>query len=204
MTQTHQLNPSLNGSFALLIRHAEREPITTEESVWNAKLTSDGHSDAARFGKTLTGFKPGAVYSSPIPRCIDTASRILEGWGHKGIRIEQNRLLLDAYIKDGPLAGDQFKNNDPYELILRQLAGKDVPGFYTVKDGSVLLLNAIKKLMQPGKLTLLTTHDALIMPFRTYYLGDTFNKSDWFPFLGSVSIRIDLQGETYINEQRIS
>ena len=200
----HLLNRNLNGSHALIIRHGEREPITTRESVFNARLTKKGHADAEEFGKTLTGFKIGSVYSSPIKRCIDTGSMLLKGCAESTVSITPLKLLLDAYISDGKLAEMQFSTRNPYELILDQLQGRDVPGFYSVKEGSNRLLNEIKRLMEPGKLTIFVTHDAILMPFKTHFLNKEYNKEQWFPYLGNTSIFIDNAKTVFIDNVQIT
>ncbi|MBN2803917.1 MAG: histidine phosphatase family protein [Deltaproteobacteria bacterium] len=200
----HYLELNSGDSQALIIRHGEREPITTSDTVWHAKLTGQGKLDAVEFGKTLHPLKPAALYSSPIPRCIDTASSIVKGCNVELFEIVPERMLLEAYIKDGKLAETQFKTRDPYELILDQLERKDIPGFYTVEEGSVRLLNYIKKVMVKGKLTIFVTHDAILMPFKAHFLNRKYNKEDWFPFLGNASVRIDKDGNTFINNTPIS
>jgi hypothetical protein len=75
---------------SLLVRHAEREPIRNPEMAFVAGLTPQGIADSQQFGEYLLGkFQPGAFYSSPVGRCVQTAEGILQGaaW--------QKQVLLD-------------------------------------------------------------------------------------------------------------
>jgi hypothetical protein len=189
MKQT--INSDQQGARALLIRHAKRDPIARGESVWLAKLTPEGRQDARAYGAGLRDSVFGGAYSSPIPRCLDTARLILEGWGYSNETVVPDRFLLSAYVKERETVKGQFAALDPFQLILDQIAGKTIPGFLSLEEGSWILLNEMKKRTVPGALTLFISHDALLMPFRTHFLGDTFSREKWLPFLGSAAIVVE-------------
>jgi phosphohistidine phosphatase SixA len=70
---------------AVMMRHAARFPITTAEEGWDARLTEAGHEAAVALGLEVgrlwdrLGVAAARLWSSPIPRCQETASRFSEG-----------------------------------------------------------------------------------------------------------------------------
>jgi len=185
------LDPSRAGAAGLLIRHAERDPILTGESVWEARLTEKGRTDARAFGERLSGFACNGAFASPIPRCMDTASLILNGWGHKDQRVTCDPLFLEAYINDGNRVRELFETCDPYRLILDHVDGMALPGFHSVADGSRLLLTSLLSRMRPGTLTLFVTHDSILMPFKYHYTRERWSADNWFPYLGGAAVYAD-------------
>ena len=189
------LDPSdAESAQALLIRHAKREPIRRGDSVWVAALTDEGREDARRYGETLRPFAFGGVYSSPVPRCLETARLLVEGWGYADAAVRTEQFLLSAYVSNPSLAKNLFADSDPFQLILDQLDEDALPGFHTLENGSCAILNEIEGRATAGALTLFVTHDALIMPFRAFFLGDAYHRDSWLPFLGNAAIVLRKEG----------
>lgn len=69
--------------FVLLLRHAAREEIRGIEDGWTAPLTDPGRAEARRTGEQLraAGVLAAQAWSSPSPRCVETASLLLRGLG---------------------------------------------------------------------------------------------------------------------------
>lgn len=196
------LEPSAPGAHGLLIRHAERESIDGSVSVWEAGLTPTGRTNALAFGKALAPFSFGGAFASPIPRCMDTAALILEGWGHGKENVRADWLLLNAYVQDKESVKAQFEVKDSDQLILDHVAGAPLHGFLPIAQGSVHLLSEMTKRMKDGALTLFVSHDALLMPFAAHFLGESFSKSNWFSCLHGAAVWASETG-TYINGKKI-
>ncbi len=93
-----------NQTVSLLIRHAAREPILNPDMAFVAGLTVQGIRDSRTFGEQLRGkWQPGAIYSSPVGRCVQTAEGMILGaqW-QKSVLIDERlthdfiRVALDA------------------------------------------------------------------------------------------------------------
>lgn len=67
------------GNIAIMIRHAERDPIEFMAHALEARLTNNGKSDAYKLGQHLAKHNPITIYHSPVPRCRQTAECIFEG-----------------------------------------------------------------------------------------------------------------------------
>ena len=71
--------PEVTGKLAIIIRHAERDPIEFMANALEARLTDNGKADAFQLGRSLARYNPVNIYHSPVPRCLQTAESILEG-----------------------------------------------------------------------------------------------------------------------------
>ncbi len=68
---------------ALVLRHAEREEITSGTFGNDVSLTRRGSDSAHRLGIGLSSLMMSVVKSSPLPRCMQTADAIIAGAGWK-------------------------------------------------------------------------------------------------------------------------
>ncbi len=88
---------------SIILRHAERDPIRSYEEGWEARLTDNGHRDAAALGRTLVDFASMRLWSSPIPRCQQTANRLAEGLRDAGSDVDELVVINDLagpYLHD--------------------------------------------------------------------------------------------------------
>jgi hypothetical protein len=82
----------------LLMRHAHRFPITDPASNYQVGLTEEGVQTAEAFGRLLARLiRPGRVMSSPVGRCVDTASAIARGAGWP-VEVVSHHLLSHDHI----------------------------------------------------------------------------------------------------------
>jgi broad specificity phosphatase PhoE len=195
----HKLDPNRKGAHGLLLRHARRDPILPGDSVFVANLTDDGRREALAFGETLKPFQCGGIYASPIPRCMETARLLLEGWGQNDEPVRPAEVMLDAFVRVKETVKAQFEVGDADRLILDLAAGKSLDGFHSLEIGARNLLSFMLDRMSPDTLTVFVTHDALVIPFRAYFLGEHFSKTAWFPCLGSTAVFADQDG-VYLND----
>jgi broad specificity phosphatase PhoE len=75
-----------------VIRHSAREYATGRHDLENP-LTEEGRAMALGFGQRLPAGWTVRAYSSPVPRCVDTAELILEGHRSKGGAVERQRVV---------------------------------------------------------------------------------------------------------------
>lgn len=91
--------------FVLLLRHAAREEIRGIEDGWTAPLTDPGRADARRTGEQLraAGMVSAQAFSSPSPRCVETAALLLDGIGHEA-DVEPDARFGGPYVLDNERA----------------------------------------------------------------------------------------------------
>lgn len=91
---------------SVMVRHAARDPIRSADEGWNARLTAVGHEAARELGADLAeiaGSRPIQMFSSPIPRCQQTAERVREGLTSKAVAT-RSPTVVDALA--GPYLHD--------------------------------------------------------------------------------------------------
>jgi len=64
---------------SFILRHAERYSFKDRMNPVEARLTDRGMSDAYDLGRDLKDLTPAVLYHSPVPRCRQTAEKILDG-----------------------------------------------------------------------------------------------------------------------------
>jgi len=142
-----------------LIRHAEK----TDDSV-HSNLTQNGLEDSLIYGRELKlrNIKISLIVSSPIERCIQTASQISKGYG--GLKIEESTLLGDpgVFINDSDKAMKIFDKYELVDIINMQLSQHPLPGFNKIEVATKKLLSFMEN--QKDNI-LYISHDAIITPF---------------------------------------
>lgn len=74
------------GTLLILVRHGAtpanvREPYVLQGMYSASALVDQGEDQAQAVGRTLRGFRPDKVYSSPLQRARQTARLMTAGWG---------------------------------------------------------------------------------------------------------------------------
>ncbi|MDG6251473.1 histidine phosphatase family protein [Methanocalculus sp.] len=173
-------------SFALLIRHAERGSIPSLTHGTDVLLTEKGTQDAQLFGSKLRDMAIGCTYSSPVPRCLQTVHSILDGYGKKDIPIIQSSILgaPGIYIEDSDLAGRNFLDWGTTTTVQRYIETGELEGFKPLKSTSKAFLSQIcTDLSASGHNLIYVSHDAVLIPFISYFNDEYFDYKKWLTFL---------------------
>ena len=150
---------------AVVLRHAEREEITSGAFGNDVSLTPRGLDSAHRLGMGLSPRTAGTVKSSPLPRCMQTVNAIIAGAGWTTNAIP-DRLLGDPgpFVVEPELAGQLILDVGINAIVRRQLAeAEPVRGMRSTSAGVKLVLQELAAaLAAPGATSLLVTHDAVL------------------------------------------
>jgi hypothetical protein len=178
-------------SCAILIRHAERSIIEMSGDFGDSvSITEKGVIESNKLGRRPFMRKLNGVYSSPLPRCVQTASVIIKATGLVDLAINTKSTLgkPGSYIDDPSLAGKHFLMRDSRSIIREYMDGGKLDGFLPLREGSERLLSDILYDFSPERsYNLYVSHDAIIMPFISYHTGEMF-RDDWLGFLDGVII----------------
>ena len=68
-----------NGKYAIILRHAERDPIEHMGNALTPLLTERGKAESFELGMALSALGPVTTFHSPVPRCQQTAVEIARG-----------------------------------------------------------------------------------------------------------------------------
>ena len=171
----------------LLVRHGEKVSPPSDQPFLDVAITVKGYRDASRFGKALNHAVSArfvSISSSPLTRCRETSTAILEGMEVRA-PIEISTLLgaPGPYVYDEDLAGQSFRALFPKNIVKLQVEGEHIPGFRTVREGSALLLTYMLG-QHPGPgLRIFVTHDVIIAALIGYLIGSIPDIPDWIKYL---------------------
>jgi broad specificity phosphatase PhoE len=176
---------------ALVLRHAEREPITPGTYGNDVPLTERGTHSARRLGKALSSRFSSTIIASPLPRCVQTAQAIIEGTGWNGAAVADDNLGEPGPFVAAPeLAGPILLQIGPRAMAERQLTEKQPPpGMRSTEQGVELLLNLIRPhLTDRGLVSLFITHDLVLAVLVGKLYGLNVGEFDWPDYLDALII----------------
>lgn len=176
-----------NADAALVIRHAEREPIPAGTFGFDVALTADGVAAAERLGAALSALRRVAVISSPVPRCVQSGEAMLRGAGSPAATVATDRRLGDpgAFIADPETSGPLFLKLPIPEIARRQLEdAAPPPGMRPTSEGVDILLDmATGNLGESGRLNVYVTHDVILAVLAASLLHQPPEATGWPGYL---------------------
>lgn len=150
----------------IMLRHAERPEFRLGEDGYRYRLTPDGVTAALALGKTL-GNRIAALISSPVPRCVETATEIGRGAGHDGPVTEADILGHPGiFVSDPERAMKTLVSLGLSEFIDAMGDGERLDGMKPPRPAADQLLRFMLEASDesgPG-LTLFATHDIVVGP----------------------------------------
>ena len=150
-------------SGVILIRHGpKRERLHPLEQT---PLSEEGIAQVTEFAKSWDGPVPSRILSSPIDRCMQTAS-LINGTDSWGLEVQVSRLLGNpgAFVMDSRVVSRQLKGLDDdgaMRFFREHIEGKQKEGMASLADGSKALLAAFAEGSVEG-LVLAVSHDVII------------------------------------------
>jgi|ERR1043165_8085574 broad specificity phosphatase PhoE len=183
-----KLHPS-NSRLALLIRHADRELIPTGEIGNEIPINKQGEQNSFAFGEKLKEHPVIKIFTSPIPRCVQTAEHISKGLG-KELEIILTKCLGDPglHVSDEVAAGEFYLKYGFDEMYKRFRYNEPIPGIPHADDYEKLMTEFLKTHTDENGITIFITHDSLIA-FYHYCLEKTvYTKENWVNYLDGLLI----------------
>lgn len=200
MLKAIDLLPKSSRPLVLLTRHSIRELADSNGfASYQLPLTDIGRNVAFEWGKWLainTDLQLAACLSSPIPRCVDTASEMLKGiqaaqtenspnanTNISLLNIDQHNLLVEpgSFVVDIAQAGPRFKQYGALKFInhflSNQLPGMKVP-IQGAQDILRLLFDNLPQ--QDNHLLLAVSHDTILAALFAVMAGHAqIERKDW-------------------------
>ncbi|MEC7119632.1 MAG: histidine phosphatase family protein [Pseudomonadota bacterium] len=202
MTPTHLLGlppqmlsslavlPSAEQPLMLLTRHSIREQVAGQGfASYALPLTDEGRQLAQAWGQHLldsTGREIVSCLSSPIQRCVDTASLMLQGQTRQMFPItpiDQHVLLVEpgSFVHDVAQAGPLFREYGPLGFINAFLRD-DLPGMKDPQQGVLDILALLHQYQPTGshRLSLAVSHDTILAALLAVMVGQrAITWADW-------------------------
>lgn len=190
-----RLHPNLKDALALLpterpvhllTRHSVRELSPDGFADYRLPLTEEGVRMAEDWGGEL-GRPISAFYSSPVGRCVDTATALQAGGLGAGL-IEDALPVTTClelvepgcYVEDIRLVGPHFLRMGAVPFINFHLS-EGMEGLLTPEQGKRKLIQYLEaRNPLPGQLAVHVTHDTILMAFVASLLGlREVSEKDW-------------------------
>ena len=176
---------------ALVLRHAEREEITSGTFGNEVSLTRRGRNSARRLGMGLSPRTVGMVKSSPLPRCMQTADAIIAAAGWNASAVPE-QLLGDPgpFVVEPELAGRLFLDIGIEAIVRQQLADDQPPsGMRSTSSGAKLLLRELAAAWNgPASASVFVTHDAVLAVLAGYLYGLPVDGFRWPGYLDALVV----------------
>jgi len=180
------------GSLVLVIRHSTRGPIPPAGRGDKVPLTQEGIDLSERLGSKLSNRCFDSIFSSTIPRCVETAEALCRGAG-QAVRIQQRRQLA----RPEPQGESQLLKlsnkivEDPVRLVNHLLQCHRGNGYRALPPAVTEIQHCVsepyadrpdRETIQRGRLRLIVTHDDVIAFALAVLLGRetvTFEDLPW-------------------------
>jgi hypothetical protein len=191
----------------VILRHSVRDQGRRGEVAnpnMTAGLTPHGHSESKRFGRSLPGGLNLVVGYSPVPRCVETAAGIMDGYSHvnpgsmSDVGIDDSLAVTHSFAKDGN-AMESYRGKVGGLPFLREWLDGTLPaGMMTppseVKRFVVSRVSKDLKAHQAPLLRLWVGHDyGLILLIETIF-GGRFEENKWIPYLDGIVFCLSGEG----------
>ena len=147
----------------LLLRHGPKKK--RNHPLEQTNLSEDGIRQVLEFAEAWDGPIPCKVITSPIERCVLTASIIVQT-NHWEQAVHESRLLGDPgpFVIDSKVVSHQLEGLDDdgaMGFFQEHINGTTKPGMASLADGSAALLKEFVE-SHTGGLVLAISHDVII------------------------------------------
>lgn len=166
---------------ALLTRHSVREAAPNGIATYDLPLTAEGVRLAEEWGRQLPWPLHG-LHSSPVGRCVDTATALARGAGRPELDVTTSTTLVEpgCYVHSLGHVGSLFLQLGPLAFANRHFS-ESLEGILSPEQGGAKLLKHLYEHQGPaGSLTVHVTHDTILAAF-IYHLMDhaPLDEADW-------------------------
>ena len=190
--QTPDLGP-LNGTAqgALLIRHAAR--YGRDVALHTDGLTPEGREMARRLGERLEG-KPTRLFSSPIQRCVDTATLIAEGAGcNAEVSITTMLGRPGTYVIDEEEVDRHLAVMGLHRFAVEWVNGRiPAKAMAPVPLGTQALMEWVRNNLQESDgLDIYVGHDLFLTPVLVNHLGYDIASAGLLGFLDGFTVTLE-------------
>lgn len=180
---------------ALLMRHSAREYGADGHDHENL-LTDEGKTLAREFGQALPIELTLRVYSSPVERCRETATLILDGHRAKGGNVTRTRTieaLGNFYILDMMKLSRVLEScGGIFPLYESWFAGESdpdmlIPSQLTAQFLAQVAAEKLNRSVSKPQLDLLVSHDMNLYPVREHLLGQSIAEFGTVEYLDAIA-----------------
>lgn len=175
--------------FVLIIRHAERLPIPSNDPYADVNLTERGQLDASSLASALPS-RPHWAAVSPFLRCTRTAELL----GVTQHEVDQRLGNPGPWVIDGEEGARLFSRQGTEGVVRAQIAGERWDFIREAQAGMRLLLSAALERLDAGRgHGVCVSHDSVLMPALAVLAGERF-EGTWLAPLEGFAVRRTRRG----------
>ena len=187
----------------LLVRHGERNHITPNDPDFGAHvgLTERGREQALALGKCIPADGDMSFFSSPVGRCMETASCIAKGRGIENPHIEKLDCLAEYFVQDYDEYTKVLRAGF-YEGICEWLKNEAAGNPRREKEAFAPLAarseEMLVMMLEKGnsRFNIFATHDAWVVPCLTHFCKMTFTPQRWMNYLTGMAVVMGADAKT--------
>jgi hypothetical protein len=170
----------------------------------DGRLNPHGHSESKRFGRSLPGGFNLVVGYSPVPRCVETATGIINGYSQvnsgsiSDVGVDDSLAATHFFAKDRD-AMESYRGKVGGMPFLREWLDGDLPVGMMRSPSEVkqFVVSSVSKDLKAGQAPLLRLwvgHDyGLIILVETIF-GGRFKETKWIPYLDGIVFCLSREG----------
>ncbi len=183
----------------IIVRHAERPDIPAGEVGNDVLLNAQGLQASFAFGQSLNQ-NIISIRTSPISRCVQTATEIAKAVGYGISNIETCTDLGSPgyFISDGSLAWRHWQEKGSQRVNQFLLDGSECwDGFNDLEKSAAQFKNKVEKALRSSQngTHLWVTHDTILAAFAARVLDEPITIDQWPEYLGSLIAEISSGGK---------
>jgi broad specificity phosphatase PhoE len=168
----------------VLLRHSARSPLPEEADGSMIPLTESGIELARELGKRLRGCL-SSLHTSPVLRCRQTATALLEGGGQSlAIIPDQHLGAPGVFVLDEKEAWTNWLERGHEGVMTHLVSGNGaLPGMAEPEAAAKSLVKHMLGLARRPGIHLFVTHDSLVAATAARLLGEKLTPADWPEYL---------------------
>lgn len=185
----------------ILLRHAEKSELVSNQNDFERGITEHGRNATLNFAHLLAAApkKISLIKSSNVVRCRQTAEIFQQVLQTPSIGFSNRLGNPGAYVRDDKIAAQHFETSSTESSVANIIAklwrGETLAGFHTIKEGTQILLREIEyDLVTNSDTALYISHDAILVPFISYFLSEPLTDTHWIDYLEGFIIRREKHG----------
>ncbi|MGY5858706.1 MAG: histidine phosphatase family protein [Candidatus Thorarchaeota archaeon] len=178
----------------LMIRHSHREVLYTYEDTMGQGLTDLGKRVSVELGRKIPTGRKAHIFLSVVPRCVETAEAISEGFSTEGgevVDMDGISTLIGPEYTDRSVWNNLHPNGENVTEFVNQWADDDFEGIEPFSEFSVRLMDdTVKRLLslKDNMMHIHVTHDLAMMCMKRILFDRPLTREDRVPFLGGLGI----------------
>ncbi|TFG31026.1 histidine phosphatase family protein [Candidatus Thorarchaeota archaeon] len=181
----------------LMFRHSHREILHTYEDTMGQGLTELGKRVSVELGRKIPTTRKVHIFLSVVPRCVETAEAISEGFSAEGgeiVDMDGIATLIGPEYTDRAVWNNLHPNGENVTEFVNQWAGGEYEGIEPFDEFSVRLMDdTVKRLVnvKDNMMHLHVTHDLAMMCTKRILFNRPLTRKDRVPFLGGLGITVN-------------